>query len=227
MYEKASLARLRFKSTIGSSRKVDLAVVEPALINGRTPEEDIGRLHRPTQAHRRSLLANTTINSKPVARQAPGSTVATEFQPREARSDVTGPDGAQGWTRAPVEDIAAAAMPSAAHGLNHNSIDTIDILRNVPNDCLHPSTSIFHACRGQTESNANCLPGRRRRAAPDRRIWTGPSGGTSPMTPSRPGNPRRPLGKVSGVATDHLHRHHGFSLCSKLSCPLERARFAN
>ncbi|EJK47175.1 hypothetical protein THAOC_34129 [Thalassiosira oceanica] len=93
MYEKASLARLRFKSTIGSSRMVDLAVVEPAATNGRTPDEDIGRLHRPTKAHRRSLGANTTINSKPVARQAPGSTVATEFQPREARSDVTRPDG--------------------------------------------------------------------------------------------------------------------------------------
>ena len=135
------------------------------------------------------------------------------------RSDVTDPDGAQGWTRAPVDDNAAAAMPSTAHGLNHNSIDTIDILRTVPYDCLHPSTSIFHACRGQTESNANCLSGRRPRAAPDRRIWTGPSAGTSPITPSRPDDPRRPLGKVSAVATDHLRRHHGFSLSSKLSCP--------
>ncbi|EJK71898.1 hypothetical protein THAOC_06618 [Thalassiosira oceanica] len=109
---------------------------------------------------------------------------------------------AQGWTRAPVEDIAAAAMPSTAHGLNNNSIDTIDTLRTVPNDCLHPSTPIFHACRGQTEINANCLSGSRRRAAPNRRIWTGPSAGTSPMTPSRTDNPRRPPGKVSDVAID-------------------------
>ncbi|EJK72344.1 hypothetical protein THAOC_06135, partial [Thalassiosira oceanica] len=118
------------------------------------------------------------------------------------RSDVTDPAGAQGWTRAPVEDIAAAAMPSTAHGLNHNSIDTIDTLRTVPNDCLHPSTPIFHACRGQTEINANCLSGSRRRAAPNRRIWTGPSAGTSPMTPSRTDNTRRPPGKVSDVAID-------------------------
>jgi len=88
MYGKASLAQVLFKSTIGSSRKVVLTVIESAAINGRTPEEDIWRLHRPTQAHRRSHGANTTINSKSVALKTPESTVAIEFQPREAAFDV-------------------------------------------------------------------------------------------------------------------------------------------
>ena len=42
MYGTASLARVRFKSTIDSSRKVDLTVIESAAINGRTPEEVLG-----------------------------------------------------------------------------------------------------------------------------------------------------------------------------------------
>ena len=68
MYGKASLAWFRFKPTIGSSRKVHLSHHRVSGINGCTPDEDIGRLHRPTRAQRRAQGTNTAINSTPVAR---------------------------------------------------------------------------------------------------------------------------------------------------------------
>ena len=126
-----------------------------------------------------------------------------------------------------VRRNAAAEMPSIAHGSNHSSIDMIDKLWTGRNHGLHQSTLIFHACRGQTQINANCLCGQRRRAAPNRRIWTGPSAGTSQMTPSRPGNPRLPPGKVTGVAIDDLHRYLVRLLCQRKTFRRDRSRFAS
>ena len=61
IYGKGSLAWFRFKPTIGSSRKVDLAIIESAILTARTPDEDIGRLHRPTRAQRRAQGTNILI----------------------------------------------------------------------------------------------------------------------------------------------------------------------
>ena len=68
IHGKTSLAWLRIKLTIGSSRKVDLAIIGSAVSTATHRNEDIGHLQRPTQAHRRPHGTNTTINSTSVAR---------------------------------------------------------------------------------------------------------------------------------------------------------------
>ena len=63
--------------------------------------------------------------------------------------------GRRGVVECSIRRHTADTMSSSTpHGSNHNSIDTIDKHWTGQNGALHPSTSIFHACRGQTEINA-------------------------------------------------------------------------